>query len=178
MNVGVSRLRRAARAPDVLTVTIAISTTAALAVFLALAWEHRVFTVDDAFITLRYASNLARGHGPTWNPGEAAIEGYTTFLWMLLTAVPHVLGVDALGFAKLAGVGAAIGCMGAAAALALELARGASRQGSAAAASVAAVVVGCSTSTAVHAVSGMETMLFTLLVTAFGARPTDRTDGP
>ncbi len=46
---------------------------------LCLAWHNR-FIQDDAFISFRYADNLARGFGLVWNPGEH-IEGYTNFLW-------------------------------------------------------------------------------------------------
>lgn len=44
---------------------------------------------DDAFISFRYARNLAGGAGLVWNPGERA-EGYTNFLWTLLQAIPFV----------------------------------------------------------------------------------------
>lgn len=55
----------------------------ALAVFV---WAYRQlwpFLIDDVFISLRYARNLAAGHGLVWNPGER-VEGYTNFLWTLL----------------------------------------------------------------------------------------------
>lgn len=39
-----------------------------------------------------------------WNPGEAPVEGYSNFLWVLLLTVPHLLGVPVLGFAKVAGL--------------------------------------------------------------------------
>ena len=74
---------------------------------LALAWQHR-FLQDDAFISFRYARNLATGHGLVWNPGER-VEGYTNFLWTLLLAVPAALGLDqpqaafAIGLACFAG---------------------------------------------------------------------------
>jgi len=41
------------------------------------------FTVDDVFITLRYAHNNAAGLGPVYNPGEF-VEGYSNWLWMQL----------------------------------------------------------------------------------------------
>lgn len=41
------------------------------------------YLVDDAFISFRYAQNLAAGHGVVWNIGEH-VEGYTNFLWVLL----------------------------------------------------------------------------------------------
>lgn len=50
---------------------------------------YRSFWLDDAFITFRYARNLAEGLGPVFNPGEF-VEGYTNFLWVLVTALPFV----------------------------------------------------------------------------------------
>jgi arabinofuranosyltransferase len=52
---------------------------------LTLVWEKRSL-FDDAFISLRYASNFVRGHGLVWNIGER-VEGYTNFLWTLLMAL-------------------------------------------------------------------------------------------
>lgn len=48
---------------------------------------------DDAMISLRYARNLAQGAGLAWNPGQPRVEGYTNFLWTLVMAVPHLLGL-------------------------------------------------------------------------------------
>jgi len=48
--------------------------------------------VDDAFITMRYARHLAEGHGAVYNVGEA-VEGYTSFLWMVLLCGAHALGL-------------------------------------------------------------------------------------
>ena len=36
------------------------------------------YTVDDAFISLRYAENLATGEGLVYNPGQR-VEGYSNF---------------------------------------------------------------------------------------------------
>lgn len=44
---------------------------------------------DDAYISFRYARNLAEGAGLVWNVGER-VEGYTNFLWTLLLAIPFV----------------------------------------------------------------------------------------
>lgn len=49
------------------------------------------FLDDDQMISMRYARNLADGHGPVWNPGER-VEGYTNFGWMLAMAGVHRLG--------------------------------------------------------------------------------------
>ncbi|MBC3194383.1 hypothetical protein H7X46_25365 [Pseudonocardia sp. C8] len=56
---------------------------AALLVLAVGLWSCWSVTVDDAYITYRYSENLARGFGPTWNPGADPVEGYTNFLWML-----------------------------------------------------------------------------------------------
>src|SRR5688572_20411043 len=49
---------------------------------------------DDAMISMRYARNLADGHGLVWNPGEAPVEGYTNFLWTLWMALVHLTGIS------------------------------------------------------------------------------------
>jgi hypothetical protein len=47
---------------------------------------------DDLMISMRYARNLAAGHGPVWNPGER-VEGYTNPLWMVAMAAVHLVQV-------------------------------------------------------------------------------------
>lgn len=132
---------------------------AALAVFSSLVRAYWPFTVDDTFIFLRYAQNLAAGHGLTYNPGGPPAEGYTSVSWTVLLALPHLAGLDAETFAKAAGVA----CMLGAAALAAHLASRLSGDRRLAPA-VALVLVLALPATAVHAVSGMETALATLLV--------------
>ncbi len=68
------------------------------------------WTLDDAYITFRYAENLAQGHGPVYNPGER-VEGYTTPLWMALVSIGQVLGVALDPWAKALGVTAAVGAL-------------------------------------------------------------------
>lgn len=47
---------------------------------------QRYYTIsDDALISLRYAWNLAHGHGLVWNEGER-LEGFTNPLWTLYAA--------------------------------------------------------------------------------------------
>jgi len=43
-------------------------------------------TVDDPYITFRYAANLLAGHGPVFNVGER-VEGFTSPLHLLLSVV-------------------------------------------------------------------------------------------
>ena len=47
----------------------------------------RIFVLfEDAMISMRYARNLAEGHGLVWNVGEEPIEGFTNLLWVLWMA--------------------------------------------------------------------------------------------
>ena len=61
------------------------------AVFNFLAFES--YHVEDAFITFRYAANLAAGDGFVFNPGERVL-GTSTPLWTLLLAGVGALGLD------------------------------------------------------------------------------------
>jgi hypothetical protein len=150
------------RAARIGAVALGCAALAVLGVYLVAAWP---FTVDDTFITLRYSRNLASGIGPTYNATGPRAEGYTTFLWMLVLAAPHALGFDAALFAKVAGVAATLATTALAAAWAwTEAPGGASRKLWAGA--VAATCFASIPATAVHAVSGMETALFTALLTA------------
>lgn len=57
-----------------------------------LGWQT-AFVCDDAFISFRYARNLAEGHGLVWNKGEW-VEGYTNFLWTAMLGGLAKLGAD------------------------------------------------------------------------------------
>ena len=70
--------------------------------FLAFSYQYRQFTIDDAFISLRYSENLVRGAGLVYNPGER-VEGYTNFAWVILIAAAHAAGLDSLTAAKVLG---------------------------------------------------------------------------
>lgn len=128
-----------------------------VAAFLALCRAYWPFTVDDTFIFLRYAENFAAGHGLTWNPGLAPVEGYTSFSWTVLLTLPFLLSSNALVFAKAGGVL----CMLGAAAFAGRLAR--RLADSRLAGALTAFLTLLHPPTSVHAVSGMETSLATLL---------------
>jgi hypothetical protein len=61
---------------------------------LAIVWAAALSWIgDDAFISFRYARNLAEGHGLVFNVGER-VEGYTNFLWTVLFAPLIKLGID------------------------------------------------------------------------------------
>ena len=68
----------------------------------------REWGADDAYISFRYAENLAGGHGLVFNAGER-VEGYTNFLYVVVLAagaalfhVPHYAVAVAVNVAALA----------------------------------------------------------------------------
>jgi hypothetical protein len=56
-------------------------------------------TFEDSLISLRYAENLASGHGMVYNPGER-VFGASTPLYVLFLAGLARMGLPALGVAK------------------------------------------------------------------------------
>lgn len=59
---------------------------------LIILWADGPLDVDDAFITYRYAENLATGQGFVYNAGEQLL-GTSTPLYTLLLAAGHALGI-------------------------------------------------------------------------------------
>lgn len=53
------------------------------------------WSVDDQFISYRYAENLAQGKGLVFNEGEY-VEGYSNFLFVVMLAFFSFLGMDVL----------------------------------------------------------------------------------
>jgi len=70
-------------------------------IYIFLFWSY---SIDDAFITFRYAENLADGHGLTMNPGDAPVEAYSNFLWLLLLSLLYKIGLPIYWAAKVIGV--------------------------------------------------------------------------
>lgn len=80
--------------------------TAAVAIWRLLAIRPLAWAQDDAYISFRFARNLLHGHGLVYNVGER-VEGYTNFLWTLLSAVPMALGhSDPIAWMNGVGLGA------------------------------------------------------------------------
>ncbi|TCP57027.1 dolichyl-phosphate-mannose-protein mannosyltransferase [Tamaricihabitans halophyticus] len=113
---------------------------------------------EDAFITFRYAENVAEGHGPVFNIGEP-VEGYTNFLLLgLLSVLKAGFGADVVLSARVLGVLSTIGCVVAAYFLARKL------SGRSAAGVLAAALTATVSNLAAYGASGLETSLFALLV--------------
>ncbi len=122
----------------------------------------RVNSIDDAYITYRYAENLAHGHGYVFNVGER-VEGTSTFLFTILLAVAALLRVDI----ELASRCIGVACFVALVCLVFEHTRkifgGAFGSWLACG---AALLIASSTALAFHAAIGMELLLYTLLLNA------------
>lgn len=81
-----------------------------VAIGLLLGALSRNIRFDDPFITYRFAANLARGLGFTFNPGAAENALITTApLYALLLALPAALGMDIPTVGHALGVGGLIG---------------------------------------------------------------------
>jgi hypothetical protein len=135
-----------------------------------LAWHalHWNYTVDDAFISFRYAKNLCEGRGLVYNVGER-VEGYTNFLWAILMAPPIGLGIDPVVASKLLGLACS-------AILLLLVAREIDRRSGRGVAFGAGLLLAADPSFALWSVAGLETPLFLLL--AFLALRPLLEDGP
>lgn len=70
------------------------------------------YTVDDAYIVLRYARNVKAGLGAVFNPGER-VEGCTSPLWLGLISIGSWLPVAPIVTAKLISVVSVCGLLAA-----------------------------------------------------------------
>ena len=88
-----------------------LAALAALCAFLlASALSFWPYTVDDAFISLRYGQNLVHTGALVWNPGEA-VEGFSNPLWTLYGALLVAAGVPPTLGLKLGGLACALACV-------------------------------------------------------------------
>ncbi len=116
--------------------------------------------IDDAYISFRYTQNFIRGHGLVFNAGER-VEGYTNFLWTVLIAPFMKMGLPPAPVAIMLGMLSGILTIWLTCRLMRDL-QLAPRPWIFAAGLLLAV----DGSFALWAVSGMETVFFTMLITA------------
>ena len=155
------RVRRALRSPQFLC--CALICAAALAARLIPGPR----TIDDAFITFRYARNLLAGSGFVYNPGEAVL-GTTTPLYTLLMAglgAPWAAAGASVPFPELA---LAVNALADAATCLLLIWLG-RRAGARWAGWVAAAVWAVAPFSVTFAIGGLETSLYVLLLTGTAA---------
>jgi hypothetical protein len=139
----------------------------AVGVFASLIVSVFDFTVDDAFIFFRYSHNLAEGFGPTYNAAPPRAEGYTSFSWMLLMTIPHFLNIDPLVFSKVFGLLFTLSTFALTFALVTHLVHSDEISLKRLVGAIVVFSLAVFPPTAVHAISGMETSLFTFTLTAF-----------
>lgn len=118
------------------------------------------FTQDDAYISMRYAKNLVEGNGLVFNVGER-VEGYTNFSWTLLLALFMKLGLPLPAAGGVAGALFAAGAI----LVAARFARALEGRWGPRTITTAALLAGNS-ALALWSTGGLETGLFTFLVTA------------
>lgn len=118
--------------------------------------------LDDAYISFRYARNLATGQGLVFNPGER-VEGYTNFLWTLLLSGALAAGASPVPAAVALAASAAIGTLLLLALLSHRLLSGPLATG---AAVLPPLLFAALESQSRHLFLGMETHLFVFLVFA------------
>lgn len=136
-----------------------LSIFAAFGYFLYNCYRLWLFTIDDSYITFRYAANFADGIGPTFNAELPRAEGYTSFLWMLIMTIPHLLNIGPVIFAKTIGIAAALGTMGI---ITIFIIRASQTEKwvSRLSGGLIILIYALLPETAIHAVSGMETSLY------------------
>lgn len=118
--------------------------------------------VDDAYISFRYGWNLMHGNGLVYNTGEY-VEGYTNFLWTLLTApITLITWADISVFTIIIGLTLSIGILFLISAVTKKLISGISVS----LIILPAVLLASDSSFIFWGVSGMETSLFTFLLAA------------
>ncbi len=156
--------------------SLLVITLVSVATLIFLTWAFDADLVDDSYIFLRYAWNIAEGHGAVFNIGER-VEGYSSPLWTFM------LGAAGLAFKDLETLAFVLSlcCGGAVIALLLwALNNGATTRARAESSSAAhttggigvweAVVLGIGLASSPVVVfwsgSGMDAPLFLLLITA------------
>jgi len=61
------------------------------------------YTIDDSYISAKYAENLVQGKGLVFNTGER-VEGYSDFMWVIYLAFMNGIGFNTLLVAKITGM--------------------------------------------------------------------------
>lgn len=151
------------------SVVLAILVAIGLYYFLYACAGFWVYTIDDAYITLRQARNLVEGHGFVYNPGGDRVESYTNHLLFLLQAAFLAAGWDGLYWTKIVGVISGVAVLVGAVAFGIVVLRTEAREGGArlplAGLGFGAVLLGRSPILFTGAVGGLETVLFAALLT-------------
>lgn len=133
------------------------------AVLLFLVHAYRIYgtdvaLIDDAFIFFRYAKHWAQGLGLVWNAGEPPVEGVSSLLYTALLALGIRLGLDVVVWATVLNLGLALLVLG-------LLGRCAARRFSPLPSWLPPLLLAAMPAFAFWTGTGMDTLLFTFLLT-------------
>ncbi|MBI5680845.1 MAG: hypothetical protein HZC47_08135 [Methanobacterium sp.] len=120
------------------------------------------FTADDAYISFRYALHLVQGYGLIWNINEPPIEGYTNFLWVLLSSIVIFLKLDPVIFTKILGISSVIWIVFVYWVIAKDMFE--DKKLIMQVFCISSILLLVNPATTIHAVSGLETMFYSLLI--------------
>lgn len=121
--------------------------------------RHSLRIWDDAYITFRFGERLAAGQGLVWNVGGERTEGYTSVLHVVIVAAARMVGVTAEALVIPLGVACTLAT---AAVIARTVRVEFGRLTTLGAVPIAMYLA--DEVTAIHATSGLETPLFTMLL--------------
>jgi hypothetical protein len=133
----------------------------AVALFFVRAYQYGGFFAEDAYVSFRFADNLANGHGLVWNIGQEPVEGYTSPLHIALLALGIKMGLPIALLATLIGFLSLAGLVG----IYLMFLRKELGQLTITGAVVISIFL-IDARLAVHATAGLDTVLFMLLLAA------------
>jgi arabinofuranosyltransferase len=122
-------------------------------------WFFYGVTIDDAYISARYAKNLVEGNGLAFNPG-VRVEGYSNPTWVFVTgALAAIWGIESLPqIGRVCGVMSTLGAMALSASTLRRLSCGWLSIGA------ALLLLVALPQTAFWSVAGLETTLYGLLL--------------
>ena len=121
-------------------------------------WLHNPY--DDAYISFRYARNLAQGMGLGFNEGER-VEGYSNFLWVLILSLFFKMGFNLPLISKILGALFSISTL----VVTYQISRFLTTK-KPILNTIPVMLLAFSGSLALHSVNGLETAMFSFLVNA------------
>jgi hypothetical protein len=98
---GATILEAQAKPPTAAILALAV---VAVGCFVAFTQQLSGWWIDDAGITFAYSRSVMEGAGPTFAPGAAPTEGYSSSFWMLILAALGKVGFDIPAAAKFGGI--------------------------------------------------------------------------
>ncbi len=89
----------------------AIAILPPLLIFFIWLWKLPFGLVDDAFIPMVYARNLAEGYGIVFYPSSGPVEGYTSPLWVFILTLASLVSIPLPWFSSFLSVVFSVVCI-------------------------------------------------------------------